>query len=426
MQIAVAGNSPMDNADGSFRGWWMVLVAMVGLGLCLGTTLHYTFGVFAKPLGEVFGVNRGSIALSIAIMNIMVTLCSPLMGRLSDRFGGRRVIGTAIIGNALCIMGMSFLEPPLWHLYALYALAGVTGAGAAPVTYARVVASWFDRKRGLALGLANVGIGVGAFVMPSLAQFLIDEAGWRRAYLVIGILPLALAAPLVWFFFGEMPREERAAPEPLRGPGPGEGAAAAGMTLREALRTRTFWLLCGVFGGVSACANGVIAHLVPMLTDQGITARDAALATSMFGAATIVGRVGAGYLVDRFFAPRVAALLFAGAVAGLAVLWKGGLHGIAIYIPAGLIGLTLGAEGDVMPFLVSRYFGMRSMGALFGIAFGFYTLGAASGQYLFGVGFDATGSYRFPLACGMGVLLVSILGALGLGQYRRAEGGAVQ
>jgi len=351
------------------------------------------------------------------LLNIMVTLASPGAGRLVDRAGARRVIGTSILALAACLFALSSAKAPIWKLYALYALAGALGSGATPVTYSRVVANWFDRRRGIALGVSSAGIGLGAFIMPSLAQFVIDAAGWRTAYLTLAGASLAVAAPAVGIFLRGSPEDVGLFPDGIEKALKGAAQPLPGMRVLEALRTGVFWQLCAIFFFVSACVNGSIAHLSPLLTDQGVSGRNAALATSLFGGATILGRVGNGYLVDRFFAPRVAAALFGGAAAGLAMLWMG-VTGSAAYLAAALLGLGIGAEADVMPFLVSRYFGMRSMGELFGCVFGCYTLGVAAGPYLFGAGFDATGSYRTPLGYALAALLLAIVATFCLGKYR--------
>ena len=402
-----------------FRGWWIVVVAIVGQAFSLGTLLVYTFGVFAKPLAKEFGSNRASIALAVSLLDLVVAFAAPGAGRLVDRYGARGVIVTSLIALTACLVGLSYVQPPLWHFYALYALAGLVGVASTPVTYSRVVANWFDRKRGLALGVASTGIGLGAFITPSLAQFLIDETGWRRAYVGLAGVCLAISVPVVGIFLRGSPKEIGLLPDGASAsttPAP-RVEPATGMKVSEALRTRTFWQLCGIFFCVAACVNGAIAHLVPLLTDRGVSGQSAALATSLFGAATIAGRVGNGYLVDRFFAPRVTAFLFAGATVGVAMLWSG-VTGNAVFCAAALLGLAIGAEADVMPFLVSRYFGMRSMAELFGCVFGSYTLGNATGRYLFAAGFDATGSYRMPLAFAFAALLLAIIATLGLGKYR--------
>jgi predicted MFS family arabinose efflux permease len=402
-----------------FRGWWMVVVAIVGQCFGLAPLLVYTFGMFAKPLAQEFKTNRGSIALAVSLLDVVITFAAPGAGRLVDRYGARRVIVISYFGLVASLVGLSLVQPPLSSLYALYTFAGLTGIATSPVTFSRVIANWFNRKRGLALGFASTGIGLGVFIMPSLTQFLIDAGGWRRAYQGLAGMSLMIALPVVWIFLRGTPEEVGVSQDGLKAPispVPRTGPLA-GMRVSEAMRTLTFWQLCGIFFCVAACANGTIAHVAPLLTDRGVSGRSAALAASLFGAASIVGRVGNGYLVDRYFAPRVAAVLFAGAAAGVAILWSG-LTGGAVFLAAALLGLAIGAESDIMPFLVSRYFGMRSMGELYGCIFGSYTLGNATGRYLLGAGFDATGSYRTPLTCAFAALALAVVATLALGKYR--------
>jgi sugar phosphate permease len=406
----------------AFRGWWIVAVSIAGLSFSTGTMLIYTFGVFAKPLASELKSSRSEIALAVSLADLAIMFAAPGAGRLADRYGARGVIVTSLIGLSACLIGLAFVQPPLWHFYALYSLAGAIGVATTPVTYSRVIANWFDRKRGLALGLGNSGIGLGAFITPSLAQFLIDRGGWRLAYVGLAGACLAIALPIVWIFLRATPQEVGLLPD---GAAPANRSATArmrvdGMSVREAFRTRTFWLLCFMFFLVSACVNGAIAHLAPLLTDSGVSGRSAAFATSIFGVSAIAGRVGNGFLVDRFFGPRVAAIVFAGAALGVALLWGGPPVSVA-FLASALLGLAAGAEGDVMPFLVSRYFGMRSMAELFGCMFGVFTLGNATGRYLFAAGFDASGSYKMPLLCAFVAVVLAILASLRLGQYGRAR-----
>jgi predicted MFS family arabinose efflux permease len=190
--------------------------------------------------------------------------------------------------------------------------------------------------------------------------------------------------------------------------------------MREAVGTRTFWQLFIVFFCVAACVNGTMANLAPLLTDGGASGRSAAFATSLFGLATLAGRIANGYLVDRFFAPRVAAISFVAAAVGIAMLLGGGgATAGSAFLAATLLGFAIGAEADVMPYLVSRYFGMRSMAALFGCIFGAYTLGNGVGRYAFAAGFDSAGSYRTPLAIALAILLVASAATFVLPHYPR-------
>jgi predicted MFS family arabinose efflux permease len=409
-----------DERSHIFRGWWIVLVSIAGLSFSLGAVLVYTFGVFAKPLASELKASRSSIALAVSLLDVVVAICAPGAGRMADRYGARRVIVFAMLWVSACLVSLAFVQPPLWHLYALYAAAGMIGVATTPVTYSRVIANWFDRKRGLALGLANAGVGLGAFITPSLAQFLIDRGGWRTAYLGLAAACLTISLPLVWIFLRARPEEVGLLPdgEVESGVTRSRAKATDGMTVREAFKTPTFWLLAFIFFCVAACTNGASAHLVPLLTDAGVSGRAAALSASIFGGFAIVGRVLNGYLVDRFFGPRVTAVLFGGAIVAVALLLIGGGVGAA-FVAAALLGLAGGAEGDVMPYLVSRYFGMRSMAELYGCMFGAYTIGNAMGRYLFAASFDSRGSYNLPLVCAAMAIALAVAACFRLGTYRK-------
>jgi predicted MFS family arabinose efflux permease len=265
-----------------------------------------------------------------------------------------------------------------------------------------------------------MGVGLGAFIGPSLAQFLIDQRGWRQAYLGLAGFVLLIALPAVAIFLRGSPEEVGLLPDDATASSirKAPNTPIPGMTLSEAIRTRTFWLLCSIFFVVAGCGTGTSAHVTPLLTDHGVSGRAAAFAASIFGFASIFGRVGSGYLIDRFFAPRVAAITFAGAALGIAML-SSGVTGTAAYLASFLIGLAIGAENDFMPFLISRYFGMRSMAEIYGCAFASYTLGNATGRYLIATGFDHTGSYRVPLTIAAIALLLATLATFALGRYNQ-------
>src|SRR5438270_3279782 len=161
-----------------YPGWWVVAISALGLSISAGTVVVYTFAVFLKPLTQEFHWSRSQVSLAVSLLNLMVCLGSPAAGRLVDRVGGRVVILPSIALLGATLVSLHFLGGQLWQLYLLYSIAGLVGLGATSLTYSRVVAGWFDDRRGFALGLTSSGIGLGSFVMPPLAQAVIGAAGW--------------------------------------------------------------------------------------------------------------------------------------------------------------------------------------------------------------------------------------------------------
>jgi len=406
-----------------FYGWWIVAVSAIGLGLGYAPIIVYSFGVFIKPLTQELHSSRASISLAFTLANLLQSVSSPLAGRLADRFGARRVILLSSVIFALLLVSSHLLSPKLWNFYVFYGLLGFVGSGPAPIPYVKVISRWFDRRRGLALGLTMFGIGSGAILMPALAQRLIAMLGWRSTYMVIGLLVLVVSVPVVAFFLKESPEEMGLLPD---------GAIAArpaaerqntreGLAWSDARRSKAFWLMVGAIFLVGASVHGCVVHLVPLLSDQGVSSNRVALATSLLGSALLIGRVGSGYLLDRFFAPRVALCLFGAAACGIALLRMGAASGLVL-LAVFLIGLGMGSEVDIIAYLVSRYFGLRAFGEVYGYAFASYVLAGALGPWLMGLGFDRSGSYGSVLVGFFLATLLAVVLMTRLGPYRFRPG----
>jgi len=282
-----------------------------------------------------------------------------------------------------------------------------------------VISHWFDRHRGLALGLMMAGLGTGALIMPSVAQYLISGFGWRVAFGAFGAAILLVKVPIVATFLKERPEPMGLRPDgdPYAVTATQKKISDPGLPLNKALRTPIFWLLFCIFFLVSASAQASYTHIAAILADRGSVARTAAFATSLFGAGVLAGRAGSGYLLDRFFAPRVAAIIFSCAAAGILTLRVSGSQELA-FVAAILIGLGVGAEGDVMAYLTSRYFGLRSFGAIYGFTFGGFVLGGGCGVYLMDIIFDVTGSYAIALTLFTILTLAGAALMMRLGPYR--------
>ena len=407
-----------------FYGWWVALTAALGLFLNTATVVVFSFGFFAKAVGQEFHVGRGKTSLAFTIHNLTAALFIPLAGRLVDRYGARKVLlpFTAVFG--LILISSWFLSEAIWQLYVFYFALGLVSGGAGAMSYTDVVSHWFDRHRGLAISVMMLGMGLGAIVIPSVAQRLVSTLGWRLAYTVFGCSTMLIPLPVVAAFLKERPENMGLLPD-----GVGDApvsmpivANGVGLALREAVRTREYWtIVCSLFL-VTASVHACFIHLPAILTDRGGSAQLAAFASSLFGVGLFVGRVGCGYLLDQFFTPRVAGLLFSAVAIGIAFL---GLdHAIwSACTAAVLVGLGIGAEVDIIAYLTSRYFGMRSYGTIFGWIWAVFGVSGGLGAYLMGFGFDKTGSYVAPLIgffCAA-VLATLLIASLGPYRYRAAR-----
>jgi MFS family permease len=383
------------SAPGRNPGWLVVLAAYFGAMVSFGSLLVFTFSIFLKPLSGAFGWSRESISAAFGFAALTVAVCSPPLGHLLDRFGPRRVILPCMAVFGIGFASLGFLTASLAHFYTVFVVLGIVGNGTTQMGYSRAVSTWFDRRRGLALALVMAGVGTGAMVFPTVAQALIAGYGWRTAYIVLGSLVLLLGLPLTALFVREKPRV-----------GVQTHTTLDGATVAQGVRSRVFWILIGTLFLSSISVNGAIAHLSPLLTDRGVAARNAALAASLLGLASFCGRLITGFLLDRFFGPRVGFFLYAAAAAGILLLGTAGaaLPGMGAAV---LIGLGVGAEADLTPYLLTRYFGLRAFSTLYGFTWTAYAIAGAIGPVWMGKVFDATGSYASLLTTLSAATLVS-------------------
>jgi cyanate permease len=399
-----------------FYGWWVVAAAAVGLFWGVPITV-FSFSAFLKPLMQTFHAGRAAVSLAFTLQLVVSALSSPLAGWLIGRYGARKVIlcGTSLFGAMLLFNRV--LSTTLLHLYFFYAVLGFTVHGMGPIPYGHVVSHWFDRRRGLALGLMMIGIGSGAMIIPAFAHQLIARYGWHAAYTILGSMVLLISIPVVAAILKEKPQDLGLSPDGAQLGAVLPQANLAGLSRSEAWRSQTFWILVCAFSLVSVSVQGCLVHVTAMLTDRGMTARTAAFGASVMGAAVLIGRIGTGYLLDHFFAARLAVLLFGGAAVGIGLLLMSAAPAGA-FVAAFLVGLGLGAEVDMIAYLVSRYFGLRSFAEIYSVVFGAFALAGAFGPLIMGAGFDRTGSYSAPL---LGFLLATVVATAlmtRLGPYR--------
>ncbi len=396
--------------------WWVVLGALLGLMVGNGPIMQFTFGVFVKPLTEAFATDRGAISGALLMGLVATGIATPIVGRLVDRHGTRRVALPAIVLFAVCMVAIGLVADSPWTLSLMYALCGIVAAGQTPLPYSKAIASVFDERRGLALGIATAGVGLGTMLMPMLAQKLMATWGWRGAYVGLGVVTLLVAWPaMAWL----VTQREGAAQAAKAVP----AAAQPGLTRAEAMRGVRFWALALSFFGVALAASGVVAHIVPILTDRGVAPAQATAAISAAGLALIVGRLVAGWLLDRVHGPIVAVAFFSLPLMGIALLL--GSADPRWGVPAAvLVGLGLGAEVDLIAFMQSRYLGLKAFGELYGYLFAIFMLGSGLGPFLMGQSFRLHHSYEPALWLLAGSLTVACVLMARMGAYAYGPGAA--
>ena len=383
--------------DLRYEGWRVAGAASVGVFVSFASLLVYTFGVLLKPLAEEFSWSRESVSAAFGIAAMTVAVCSPPLGYFLDRVRPTRIILPCLFVFGGAFASLSLLTPHLWHLYAVFFVLGVVGNGTAQMAYTRAVSSWFLKRRGTALAVVMSGGAIGAMVLPPVAEVLIQEVGWRRACAMLGAMVLVVGLPIVARFIRERPIDH------------GAPAVLDGVSVREGVTSRVFWILVIVLFAQSIAQNGSLTHMAALLTDRGMPAGGAAFALSAMGAASLVGRLTTGWLLDRFFAPRVGFCLLSVAAFGTYLL--AGAQSLTIGVTAAaLIGFGMGAEADVTPYILSRYLGLRSFAMLYGLTWTAYAIAGAVGPILMGRAFDATGSYTTLLTeLALGTFLIAAL-----------------
>jgi len=378
-------------SEASRNGILTTLGATIGLAFGPSVIANLTVTGYITPIEREFGWSRVDVSFAFTIVAYMIVLMSPLQGFLVDRFGSRRVVLTSIPLFALSLAAIYFTPPNLYVYYLLWAIVPVAGIGLWPLGYLQAVTPWFDRKLGLALGCANAGIGVGSTLLPMFViapiiaanatdgGFLMQVvtvgglfpfAGWRSAVLTLSMLIIVVSWPVVAYCLREPSAAEIAARKQ------GGAAKSFGLSFQDARREPTFWMLNIGFFLLGVTATSLVTQQAPLLQDAGWTPAETARLQTTFGFGLLFARVAVGYVIDHIFAPRVLTTVsIGGAIA--CILYA--LYPNVGYVSALLIGFLLGAEFDVLAFLIKRYYGNVAYGRLYGVIFGVFYLGSGIG-----------------------------------------------
>lgn len=392
------------------------VVVACTVGNMLGATpmVFTVFGLFLVPVATEFGWPRASVSLVLLIVSVAGMVSFPIVGRIIDRHGARWVIlaGTVLFAAAVAMAGST--QASRAQFYLAYACIGVTAAIPSNVMFTKVIAGWFAERRGLALGIAGgLGNGAGAALAPLLAHVLISEYGWRVAYRGLGLTIAVIALPVLFLLLRDPPGTGSARPRNVNDGGSpveaGTAGAVWGLGFAEAVRSKSFHILLIAIGIGAGCMTAVFAHVVPMLTDRGLPLSQATAVLVTFSIVTALWQIGVGYSLDRIARPWIAAPFFLVAVVGLVLLETASDYRMLLLAGA-LMGLGLGTEFGILPYFVSRYFGVRHYGVISGTIYGLVLLLQGLAPYLMDVAYDARGSYGPAVGViGVGLTLSALL-----------------
>jgi sugar phosphate permease len=351
-----------------FYGWWIVAVAFAAQAFAVGLTT-YAFGLFQKPVAAEFDASFQEVGLGMALMLAVGAIAAPFLGRALDR---RSIRGIMVLGAALMAVGFVLMSiaPALWMLGLLFGcVVGPAMLALGPNGTAKIVANWFVRRRGQALGICAAGTSAGGFLAPPLIALAIEAFGWRGALICLALAVAVLAIPMVWLVIVNRPEDRGLAPDgddAASQPAAGAVTTAAEWTFGALLRERNFWLITMSAGLCFASVGSLIANLIPYATDLGIGDRSAALLVSCLSAAAIVGKLIFGAVADRFDT-RLGMWI----AIGLLALYLGVLlahPGYGVLMGASIVGgLALGGFLPVWGALIGVCYGRAAFGRVMGL-----------------------------------------------------------
>ena len=398
-------NSGYRFGDEIRREWRVLVATIMGMSCAIATLgLPYSIGVMIEPLRREFGWSLAQIMGVQPIVAVSVVLMSAVVGYWVDQRSARPLIIASHIGFGSSMVALGLLTHSIWSFYGIYCIAALLGGGMLAVSYMKMVVPRFDRERGLAVGISLIGSGLSSFLYQPQLVRIVDHWGWRAGYVAIGLLILLVALPVALAWARDPPRAMAAADAKIL------ADQLPGLSLGQALRGYRFWVLFGIFFLFSGGITGVLNNFVAILTELGYSRSTAGYTAGMvFGLSLILGRIFIGLMLDRIWAPLVGCIFFLASATGIALLGQPGFGPGSHKFFIALCGLAAGAEVDLMAYLVSRYFGVRELGKIYGGVYIAFAFGPGPLVPVFGWLRDTTGSYQ------AGLLWVGVsLGCAGL------------
>lgn len=392
------------------ENWSLVMVSM--LGVSIAGINFYSQGLFMAPLQAEFGWTRAQVTLGPAIHSILTAFTVAFSGWLADRIGPRRIAIVGVVAFSATFAAMALNDGATWQWLTLWVILAITFPLIGPTIWTSAVVSRFSVSRGFAMAVTLAGLGISSFLTPMIAQYFMVNYGWRAAYIALPTIWFVILMPLtLLMFFG--PRDR---------PTGGVGQISAppvlvGLAVREGFRSSHFWRLVIAPAMFTFGLLAIVVHFVEIVTTGGIDRGSAAFAVGMVGIASLIGRLVAGLLLDRFHGRFIGATMFALPIFSIAILLNFDGSMLQATLAALLLGLALGAEVDVMGYLLTRYLGTRFFSTFFAILMALANVFAGFGSYAAGVAYDLAGRYTEFLWLLIPIFAISSVIMLTLGRY---------
>ena len=378
--------------------WLIVLSCFLGLFLCISPFFQFASGVILASMAVELGWSKAQLALGPSLASLILAFIALGVGWWVDRSGSRIVALTGCIAMPLAIMTLGIIPADFRFYLFVSVLVGIAGAATLPSVYFYNLPRYFDRNLGFAISLGALGLGVGQILLPLLSGAVLAEFGWRMAWVVIGGFLLVVGVANVLLFVPRRSRVERSAERPV--------ILEDGMDFSMVLKSPVYWLLALAFFLIAMVTNGVGLHLVGILTTKGLTHEQAVFAVSTIGIGSLIARLSSGVLIDWFGVWLPTIIFIGGQALGCFVLQLD-LGPLPAIICVMMIGAGLGAESDIMPYVLRRKYGMRAFGRVNSLSFSALAMGSAIGPAAMGYGADLTGSYSTLLLVFGGSALIA-------------------
>jgi MFS family permease len=389
------------------------------VAICAGILLvhavaSYCFGVFLKPITIEFGWDRGALSAVYSMIVLVAGILGILSGRLSDKYGPRRIVTIGGILTGISFLLMSQINS-LWQVYLVWGIIMGVSFSFCLIPVMAIIPRWFAKRQGMAIGIAMVGKGIGGIISPLLTQWLISAYGWRYALIILGIIALIIIIPIAQFM-RHSPQQVGLKPygeDEITKNEQSWNSAMKGLSFSQAIRTSQFWLFGLILASVFFCLGTIMVHIVPHANDVGISEIIAASVLSIAAGISIIGRLGIGFLYDRIGGTlTLSACLCLVTLSLICLLFAKEIW--MFYVFAVIFGLSYGGFTLLIPVVTAELFGLASIGVIIGGITFLTTIGDAVGAPVTGSIFDITGSYRIAFLiciaiCATAVILSLVL-----------------